>query len=232
MPDYSFWDVFGSRAAVQIMTNVQTAALQTSDDIEKAALFQWLLDFRTDLYVIARETAPKVDAHIRRFLESERKRPPTDKSRHLSDNIKSRVPQGLGALGVVGVADESELDRTTNPNGGSDKPYWLVIEEGSAAIQPEMRGRKLFGSFHGPGGDSAPSQDHFREDSSFIFGNEGGRGMIDRDIEPQHFLERGTEEGWKDYIAAIGTLQATYLERLTKIRSAAVLRGAGISLPR
>lgn len=230
MPDYSFWELFGSRSAVQIATNVQAHALKTTDDIEKAALFQWVEDFQAALYVVARETAPKVDDHIRRFLESERKRPPTDKTRHLSDNIQSRVPKGLGPVGVVGVADESELDRTTNPDGGSDKPYWLVIEEGSAAIQPEMRGRRLFGSFHGPAGDSAPSQDHFREDSSFIFGSEGGQGMIDREIEPQHFLERGTEEGWRDYIAAIGALQDVYLKRLVEIRTAAGLRAAGIIL--
>lgn len=232
MPEFSFWDVFGSRQAVEILKNVQIAALETRDDIEKAALFRWYTEFRVDLEAIARQVAPKVDEHIRRFLESERKRPPTDKTRHLSDNIRSRVPNGLGALGVVGVADESELDKTTNPDGGSDRPYWLVIEKGSAEIQPEMRGRELFGSFVGPGGESAPSPDHFREDSSFIFGTGLGHGVIENEIEPQHFLSRGTEEGWIDYVNAISALQQVYFKRLAEIRRAAVLRGAGISLPR
>lgn len=233
MSEYQFWDVFSSRQAVTVMANVQTAALQTTDDIEKRQLFKWLVDFRRDLYGIARATSVKVDEHIRRVLESERVRPPTDKTRHLSDNIHSRVPEGLGALGVVGVADETELDRTTNPNGGSDRPYWLVIEEGSAKIQPQMRGRELFGSFFGPGGESAPSSDSFREDSSFVFGaSGGGRGVIQRDIEPQHYLARGTEEGWKDYITAINALQDVYATRLIEIRNASLLRQAGIVLPR
>lgn len=232
MAEFSYWDVFASRGMVQVVESIASSAAATKDLVLKAALVSLISDLRRDLYDLARAISPRVDAHIRRFLESERKRPPTDKTRHLSDNIHSRAPRGLGALGVVGVAEEAELDRTTNPDGGSDRPYWLVIEEGSVAIQPEMRGRRLFGSFVGPGGESAPSPDHFREDSSFIFGTGLGRGVVQNDIEPQHFLERGTEEGWSDYVSAINALQSVYVKRLLEIQRAAAERASGLILPR
>lgn len=204
----------------QAVVQVSELARTTPDKVFAAELVAWINALKAELRRISAALPAKIDEHIRDALEASRKRPPTDKSRHLKDNIRSEPYRVGGAnnLGAIGVASEEILDQTTNPDGGSDRPYWLVIEEGSDRWQPEMVGRVLFGKFEGPGGSSRPSQERFREDSSFVFGGQGaGIGQVERAIEPQHFLDRGTEQGWKEYTAAIDQVSVRFAKRLREI---------------
>lgn len=235
MPQY--WDFFASTQMAQSVVRVSEMARTTPDKVFATELIAWINGLKSDLRRLSTTLPPKIDEHIREALEATRKRPPTDKSRHLKDNIHSEPYRTGGAnnLGAIGVAREDILDQTTNPEGGSDRPYWLVIEEGSDRWQPQMIGRVLFGKFHGPEGESRPSQDRFQQDSSFVFGRSqplsilghsvpnpfgqsgGGIGQVERAIEPQHYLERGSEVGWEEYVAAIQIISVRFAKRLREI---------------
>lgn len=222
MAESLYWGLYTPSAQmIEDILAIDQLALTTRDELFRLDVLRIRSQLHRDLGNVAARFAPKIDERIRDVLESERVRPPTDKDRHLKDNIHSQPysPGGFG-FGAIGIASVEELDKTTNPQGGSDRPYWRVIEEGSDLWQPEMVGRTLFGSFLGPGGDiSAPSQDRFRQDSSFIFGagdkdESSGKGVIERSIDGQHFLDQGKDEMFAAYAEAMVSVTARWAVRL------------------
>jgi hypothetical protein len=228
-----FWEFFASSQMAEGMLGISTLARVTPDPLLRTQLLELIKELRAELRVLAVKTAKDADRLIGEVLEAEQVRPDTNKDHHLKDNIKSMPYPGAASLGAVGIASIEVLDRTVNPRGGSDRPYWIVIEEGSDIHQPQLRGRRLFGKFFGPSGSSRPSPSRFRQDSSFIFskdaqfpgqGSGGGFGVVENAIKGQHFLGRGSDAAWGEYVGAIAAIDSRYSVRLAALVNAAAGR--------
>lgn len=222
------WESFGSVEMIEAMTRV--AALRREaialgrPDIQ-VAVSSIGVELQRELDAVSIETARRADEAIIRKLQSTRRRPRTDRSRHLEDSIVSSPWQFPGApstLGGVKIALVDELDKAVNPSGYG--PYWSALEFGSVEVGNVMTGRTLYGTFSGGGSDPERPRRAYRRDllgdaiaphAQFEWGGEDqGKGVIHNEIEGRHFLRDGTEEAWRYYAGRIASIDARYAARI------------------
>lgn len=217
------WEFFSSIEMAQAMARIATLRREAIAagrlDIQ-AAVSRIGVELERDLENLARTTAARADEAIRRKLKETRRRPRTDRSRHLEDSIRSIPYPGLGGVKIALV---EELDKAVNPGGYG--PYWSAIEFGSVEVGNPMEGRVLYGTFTGGGSDPERPRKAYRRDiigagamaphAQFEwYGEDPGKGVIHNEIEGRHFLKRGADEAWAFYAREIAAMDRRYSKRV------------------
>jgi hypothetical protein len=216
------WEFFSSIEMVDALTRIATLrreAIRVGRPDIQLALSQIGVELERELNTLATTTAARADEAIKRKLMETRRRPRTDRTRHLEDSIKSVPYPGLGGVKIALV---SELDQAVNPSGYG--PYWSAIEFGSVEVGNPMTGRTLYGTFTGGGSDPERPRRAYRRDNlgdamaphaQFEwYGEDEGKGVIKHEIEGRHFLKRGADEAWAFYAREVRTLDNRYSKRL------------------
>jgi hypothetical protein len=194
------------------------------DRVSAAKVAAIMVDIESKLSEIATKTAAMADEAALARLASTRRRPQTDRSRHLEDSIKSEP----WLLGSVKIALIDELNQAINPEDG--RPYWRTQEYGSAPDAAvgwegnEMAGRILYGRFD----DDRPRADFRRSNlgaalapsAGFTWGHPGsnaGYGTIEEELPPRHFLREGSEVAWGFYRAEVARLSVEMAGRVVRL---------------
>jgi hypothetical protein len=194
------------------------------DRVNAAKVGAILVDMEAELQKLATRTAAMADEAALRRLESTRRRPMTDRSRHLEDSIKSEP----WLLGSVKVALIDELNQAVNPEDG--RPFWRTQEYGSAPDPTvgwegnEMAGRILYGRFDDdrPRAQFARSRLGDAEAPSAHFtwgypGSSAGFGTIEEELPPRHFLREGSEVAWQFYRREVARLSTEMAGRVVRL---------------
>lgn len=168
-----------------------------------------ITQFEERLAALAIRTANVADASIRRHIDQTQVRPDTTKQRHMRDNIHSRhVPlPGVAEAGIVGIADMSELNKTTRGGGA----YWAAQEFGTDAHV----GRTIRGYFMP--GRSRPSQADFRTHPEFQAAGRGPQMTIANPIEERGFLRDGVEDAWNYRHRQFASIKAKLMQEITAV---------------
>lgn len=211
------WDFFGSTQMVEAMTiiaRLRREAIAAGRPDIQAGISRVGVELQRELDRLARRTVEVADEAIVRKLRSSRRRPHTDRSRHLEDSIRSIPFPGLGGVKIALI---EELDKAVNPGGYG--PYWRAIEFGSVEVGNPMTGRTLYGTFTGGGSSPERPRYEYRRDvigdgaiaphAQFEWhGEDTGKGIIHNEIEGRHFLKEGTDEAWAFYAAEVARIDA------------------------
>lgn len=178
-------------------------------------------------------------------LKQTQLRPDTDRKPHLRELLHSKpavIPGLRGfATGSVAIGDIDQLEKAIDPDFPQHGSYWRAQNYGTTAHV----GREIHGFFHGPGGSmSRPlaalagggtmQHDPMFSPSSKISGPRGGgggRGMIRVPLKPRHFIERGRDAGYGEWLAAMALAEQDALLSITRAMGTALpgVRGTGMA---
>lgn len=203
MAEYAYYELVHSWPELILAINQLEIRLRGQKrPVGADILLRGLSVFRAELERLSVDMAAFATEALRKHEHDTRVRPDTlgQGGPRLGDNLLAE-PLLVGLVpGSIGVANETHLDGTV--------PWWITNEIGTSANV----GRRLFGTFSEPGGESAPNGALFREHALFRpgAGPSSGAGTIENPIPARRFIAAAVPEINAEWQSRFGAAKARF----------------------